>query len=151
MSAYPKEYFYKKIVMSKHYIENYYAEKIDVGNIANETHFSKFDFIRQFKKTYGKTPYNYLKFIRLNKACELLKDTNISVQEVCYNVGYESVSSFSGLFKKEFDFSPKEFRMRHNHRIKSIEREPLNYIPGCFAYKNGWKNSNFEEVELIQP
>jgi len=150
MNAYPKEYFYKKIVMSKHYIETYYAEKIDIGNIANETHFSKFDFIRQFKKTYGKTPYNYLKNIRLNKACELLKHTDTSVQEICYNVGYESVSSFSSLFKKEFEFSPIEFRIKQNLKTESIQQEPLKYIPGCFAFKNGWKNSNYEEVELIQ-
>jgi len=147
MNSYPKEYFYKKIVAAKLYIDKCYAENIDVENIAVEAHFSKFDFIRQFKNTYGRTPYNYLKQIRLNKASELLKSPEITVSEVCFSVGYDSLSSFSGLFKKEFGIPPKEFQNKHHQRAESISSKPLNHIPGCFAENKGWKKSNFEEVE----
>ena len=141
-----KAYFYRRIVMAKLFIDRSYAEAIDVDAIASEGAFSKHHFIRQFKKTYGKTPYNYLKAVRIDRACELLKDGQ-QVQDVCFAVGYDSLSSFSGLFKKSTGHSPTEFQALHAARAEGIAQKPLAYIPGCFADKNGWKNSNFEEVK----
>ena len=80
MNTYPKMYFYKRIVMAKLYIDRHYGEPIDVDNIASEACFSKFDFIRQFKKVYKKTPYNYLMSGRINQAMELLK-SNHAIQD----------------------------------------------------------------------
>jgi len=131
--TYPKAYFYKKIVSAKLYIDENYAEPIDVDQIASEACFSKFDFIRQFKRTYGKTPYNYLKTVRLTKAAELLKSSQRSIQDVCFSVGYTSLSSFSSLFKKEYSISPQKFQALHMERAKLIKSKPLNYIPGCFT------------------
>ena len=142
MDSYPKAYFYKKIVMAKLYIDTHFAEDIDVDNIANEAYFSKYDFIRQFKKVYKKTPYNYLKSVRINKAMELLK-SNHSVQDVCFDVGYSSLSSFSGLFKKETGMTPSAYQQAHAERAKLIESKPLNYVPGCFSEKKGWKKEQF--------
>lgn len=133
--------------MAKLYIDNHFADNIDIENVAIESHFSKFDFIRQFKRTYGKTPYNYLKKVRLSKAEELLKYSNLSIKEVCFSVGYSSISSFSGLFKKEIGIPPQEFKKAFEKRTDMIQHKPLKYIPGCFAEKNGWKKSNFKEVE----
>lgn len=147
MSAYPREYYYKKIVFAKLYIDTNYADSIDIENIANEALFTKFDFIRQFKKTYGVTPYNYLKKVRLRKADELLKSSNVSVRDVCFKVGYSSISSFSALFKKEFGAPPLKFQKDHLQKTSFIHNAPLNYIPGCFAESKGWKKSNFEEAQ----
>ncbi len=145
MSSHPKAYFYRKIVKAKLYIDALYAESIDVDDIASGGHFSKYDFIRQFKKVYQKTPYNYLKYVRINKAMELLHDGR-SISDACFDVGYESLSSFSGLFKKETGLSPSQYQKAYREREASIENQPLGYIPGCYSEKFNWKKSNFEEI-----
>src|SRR5690606_18560243 len=96
---YPKVYLYRRIVQAKLFIDSNYADKIDIDNISDEAFFSKFHFIRLFKKIYGKTPHQYLKFVRIKKAQQLLRTEN-SVSMVCFSVGFDSLSSFSGLFKR---------------------------------------------------
>src|ERR1700712_2071274 len=96
---YPKVYLYKRIVQAKLFIDDHFAEPIDLDNISDEAYFSKFHFIRLFKKVYGKTPYQYLTFVRIEKAIHLFQQ-NKTVSEVCFLVGFESISSFSGLFKR---------------------------------------------------
>lgn len=147
METYPKEYFYKKIVVAKLYMDKHFVESITIQNIANEARFSKFDFIRQFRKTYGLTPYNYLKRVRLKKASELLRHSDLSVKDICFSIGYDSISSFYGLFKNEFGSPPKEYQKECLEKANSIKNKPLNYVPNCFAENLGWKKSNFEEVK----
>jgi len=65
---YPKVYLYRRIVQAKLFIDRHFAEKIDLTNIAEEATFSKFHFIRLFKKVYGKPPHQYLISVRVEKA-----------------------------------------------------------------------------------
>src|SRR5882762_9987631 len=88
---YPKVYLYRRIVQSKLFIDRHYAKKIDLNNIADEAAFSKFHFVRLFKQAYAKTPYQYLTSVRIDNAKQLLK-TNTAVTEVCFAVGFESLS-----------------------------------------------------------
>lgn len=144
--TYPKVYLYRRIVQAKLFIDNNYADNIDIDNIADEAYFSKFHFIRQFKKIYGKTPHQYLTIVRIEKAMQLLR-TDIPVSEVCYSVGFESLSYFSGLFKRIVGLTPSAYRIHQQQIMIQILKTPLKFIPGCFADKNGWtKKSNFEEV-----
>lgn len=143
---YPKFNLYSRIVRAKLFIDNNYSEDIDIDNISDEAYFSKFHFIREFKKIYGKTPHQYLKAVRIEKSIQLLR-AEIPVSEVCYSVGFESLSSFSGLFKRIAGMTPSAY-LKQQQQIKAqVNNYPLKYIPGCFAKKNGWtKNSNFEEM-----
>ena len=146
MDQYPKAYLYRRIVQAKIFIDNNYANDIDVNNIADEAYFSKFHFIRQFKTIYGKTPHQYLKEVRIEKAMQLLQ-TNISVSEVCYSVGFESISSFSGLFKRIVGMTPSAYLTQQLQIKAQIIKTPLQFVPGCFADKIELeKKSNFEEV-----
>jgi AraC-like DNA-binding protein len=134
---YPKIYFYRRLVQAKLFIDAHYADNIDLGNIADEAYFSKFHFIRQFKNIYRKTPHQYLIFVRIEKAMELLK-TGVPVSEACYAVGFESLSSFSGLFKRITGITPSMYIVQHQKIKVQIAKSPLNFIPGCFAEKYGW-------------
>lgn len=134
---YPKIYFYRRLVQAKLYIDANYASKIDLDDIADEAYFSKYHFIRQFKNIYRKTPHQYLIFVRIEKAMELLK-TGVPVSEVCDAVGFESLSSFSGLFKRRAGTTPSEFLSQHQKLQTQIAQSPLSFVPGCFAEKNGW-------------
>ena len=140
---YPKLYFYRRLVQAKLFIDTHYADKIDLSNIADEAYFSKFHFIREFKSVYHKTPHQYLIFVRIEKAQELLK-TGITVSKTCYAVGFESLSSFSGLFKRMVGKTPSEYFVQHKKMKMQMVKSPLTFIPGCFAERNGWiKNQQF--------
>ncbi len=144
---YPKVYLYKRIVQAKLFIDTNFADKIDIDNISDEACFSKFHFIRLFKQIYGKTPYQYLTTVRIDNAV-LLFQKDKPVSDVCFAVGFESLSSFSGLFKKNVGVSPSTFLAQQQYRKQQIIKNPLNYISGCFAYQYGWtEHSNFEEVK----
>jgi AraC-like DNA-binding protein len=146
LEQYQKIYLYKRIVQAKLFIDNNFSQKIDLNNIADEAYFSKFHFIRLFKKIYGKTPHHYLTQVRIDHARQLLKD-DISISDVCCAVGFESLTSFTGLFKKSTGSTPSAFQQHQRKRKTEIAASPLNFVPNCFAQTFGWtKNSNFEEV-----
>lgn len=135
--AYPKIYLYKRIVQAKIFIDTNYNLDIDLDNISDEACFSKFHFIRLFKKAYGKTPHQYLTVVRIEKAVELLQSGQ-QVSEVCYAVGFDSVSSFSGLFKRIVGQSPSAYLAAHQQKKIQITLTPLAFVPGCFAFQHGW-------------
>jgi AraC-like DNA-binding protein len=127
-------------------MDNHFYEPIDLGNIADEAYFSKFHFIRLFKTIYGYTPHQYLIKVRIEKAKELLQENN-SVSQACFGVGFCSVSTFAGLFKKITKRSPSVYQQEYKKRLEQINSKPLQFIPGCFARQKGWtENSNFEEA-----
>lgn len=145
---YPKVYLYRRIVQAKIFIDEYYADDIDLDNISDEACFSKFHFIRLFKKIYGKTPHQYLIHVRIDKAANMLKNGG-SATEACYAVGFDSISSFSGLFRKIVGFSPSVYHAMHRQLKDEMVKTPLKFVPACFAHQHGWiKNSNFEEAPL---
>ena len=143
---YPKLYLYRRIVQSKLFIDNNYSQDIDVECISDQAFFSKFHFIRLFKSIYGKTPHQYLSHVRIEKAKQLLK-ADISVTEVCFAVGFDSVSSFIGLFKKVVGETPLVYKMRQHNLRAEVSIMPLKFIPSCFARRDGSpKKSNFQEA-----
>ncbi|WP_420398740.1 AraC family transcriptional regulator [Flagellimonas sp.] len=145
-TAYPKIYLYKRIVQAKLFIDNNFQDKIDLDNISDESHFSKFHFIRLFTKIYGKTPHKYLTSVRVQEAKEHLKK-GTPITETCFAVGFDSPSSFTGLFKRAVGLTPKAYQTQQLQRKEEIAEKPLKFIPNCFAQAKGWsENSNFQEV-----
>lgn len=135
---FPKVYLYRRIVYAKLFIDNHFAEKIDLSNIADEAFFSKYHFIRLFSSIYKKTPHQYLSFTRIEKAKQLLAK-GMPAAQVCYSVGFESVSSFTGLFKRATGQTPSDYRLKQQQKTMAMAKTPLNFVPNCFAEKNGWK------------
>ena len=145
---YPKGYLYKRIVQAKLFIDKNYAGNVDLDNIADEAAFSKFHFTRLFKKIYGKTPHQYLTVVRIEKAILLLR-ANQPVSEVCDAVGFESLSSFSGLFKRIVGTSPSVFLAQQQQIKIQVLKTPFKFVPGCYIHQYGLdKNSNIEEGVL---
>ena len=143
MEQYPKIYLYRRIVQAKLFIDEHFGDNIDLDNIADEAFFSKFHFIRLFKTIYRTTPHKYLIVVRIEKAKMLLQN-DITVSEVCYSVGFDSVSSFTGLFKRIAGITPSAYQQQQANLRADIAKTPLKYIPNCFAENKGWtNNSNF--------
>lgn len=128
--TYPRSLFYRKVVAAKMYLDCHFAESINIDDIASEASFSKYDFIRQFKKTYGYTPYRYLIRLRMEAAARLLAD-GVSVQQVCFDVGYDSISSFSTLFRKYHGITAKKYQIQQKERKESLLNTPRAHVPGC--------------------
>jgi len=105
-----KVLLYQRLSMAKLWIEKYYGEEINIQQASDIAMINKHHFLRLFKKAFGITPHQFLIETRIREATYLLKRTDKSVSEICYSVGYESVSSFGNLFKKRLGKTPIEYR-----------------------------------------
>ncbi|MCG8575395.1 MAG: AraC family transcriptional regulator [Flavobacteriales bacterium] len=133
----PKMYLYKRIVEAKLFIDRNYAQKIELENISSEASFSKYHFLRLFKQAYGKSPHQYLTEVRISAAKRLLEKGD-AVGDVCYAVGFDSIPSFTRLFKKQMGISPKQFSLAQQKTAEQKAKQPFQFIPNCFAESNGW-------------
>ena len=105
-----QRYHYVQIRQSKAFMDEYYSGRIDLKDMAAKASMSRFHFIRIFQRIYGVTPRQYLRDIRISKAKELLKD-GFSVTQTCFEVGYESITTFSSAFKRGTGYTPKKYQM----------------------------------------
>jgi AraC-like DNA-binding protein len=134
---YPKVYLYKRIVQAKLFIDNNFTDNIDLNNISDEAYFSKFHFIRLFKNAYGKTPHQYLTSVRIEKAKQMFQHGK-TVSFTCNALSFESLGSFSRLFKQITGISPSAYIMQQNERKSQTIALRLSFIPNCFARNYGW-------------
>jgi len=112
---YSNVYLTKQVIQAKYFIDNNFSNNITLEDICKAGYISKYHLIRSFKKLYGKTPNQYLILVRINKAKELLRKDN-SVLEVCFAVGFDSPTTFAGLFKKLVGSSPRSFKKLLNKK-----------------------------------
>jgi len=102
-----------------------YARPLDVAALARAALMSTAHFSRQFRATYGETPYAYLMTRRIERAKALLRRGDLSVTEVCLEVGCTSLGSFSARFTELVGETPTAYRARDHAGLASV--------PGCVA------------------
>jgi len=90
-------------------LENF-KKPVDLETVAGLAHMSKTAFCRFFRKSTGKTYFDFLKEIRLGHACKLLQESDLSIHQVGYYCGYESMSNFNKQFKELFATTPLKYR-----------------------------------------
>lgn len=100
-----------------HYLENNYFHHIDIATFAENFGFSRAYFSSLFAKKTGETPYDYLTKIRIEKAKLYLIESNYSIEEIAYSVGFNSLQRFSELFKKRVGVSPLLYRKQFTNRV----------------------------------
>src|SRR4051812_47172142 len=100
-----------------------YSEPLDVRAVAAVAHISPAHFSRCFRSVFGETPHRYLQRRRIERSMFLLRETQRSVTEVCFDVGFTSLGTFSRTFRAIVGKSPTEYRMRADVRP----------VPNCFA------------------
>lgn len=101
------------IYIVERYCRENYMRQISLEELIELVHYNKTSLLQRFREVYGTTPRNYIIQIRLQKARELLTDTDYSVSEISDQVGFTSVHYFSRFFKEKEKYSPLEYRMRH--------------------------------------
>lgn len=122
---------YQRIAAAKVYIDTNYQESIDLDEISQQAFLSRFHFHRLFTRIYRRTPHQHLTRTRIDKAKELLAE-NKPVTEVCNEVGFESIGSFSMLFKKEIGYPPQYYRNMAWLKKQKAKEQPKAFIPHCF-------------------
>lgn len=97
------------------FIDANYSKDLSLDDIVEVSEVSKYHFIRLFSKTMKKTPIQYVTKIRLEKAVELLHSTELSIQEIAQQTGFQSANYFSKVFKQYFSISPGKYRHSKGH------------------------------------
>ena len=100
----------RHLLRAKDLIDARYREPLDVPALAAAARLSAAHFSREFRRSFGETPHQYLLTRRLERAAELLRNTDRSVSDICLNVGLTSVGSFTTSFGRAYGMSPTAYR-----------------------------------------
>ena len=107
---------YRRLHRAKDFIDSNFCQKITLQRMAGVACLSLHHFLRLFKQTFGQTPHQYLTWKRLRSVENLLLKTEEPITKICLEVGFESLSSFSTLFRRHTGVSPREFRLRKTRK-----------------------------------
>lgn len=113
--------------LARRFLDRSYATPITIEQLSREVALSPYYLIRLFRRIYRRTPHQYLVGLRIAKAKELLSNSDLSITDICANVGFESLGSFSALFSKIVGISPSAYR-----RSSQTMRQSA-YIPLCLC------------------
>jgi AraC-like DNA-binding protein len=114
-------------------IRDCYTEQIMLADCAAEAGLSPWHLLRSFRDLFGETPKEYVTRLRLERARDLLTVTDRSVTEVCFDVGFTSLGTFSVLFKRHMGLSPITFRRQVRRLVRVPGCPPWAFIPFCYA------------------
>jgi AraC-like DNA-binding protein len=103
----------RHLLRAKDLMDARYHEPLEVPALARAAHLSPAHFSREFRRAFGETPHQYLLTRRLERAAELLRNTDYSVAQICFAVGLTSVGSFTTSFGRAFGLSPTAYRAAH--------------------------------------
>ncbi len=104
------EDFNRRLLRARDAMDRAYAEPLNVGAIAAVAHVSEAHFIRSFRATFGETPHHYLQRRRVERSMFLLRETDRSVTDICLDVGFMSLGTFSRTFRDIVGETPSDYR-----------------------------------------
>lgn len=120
----PTEARNRLMLRARDAMDREFDRELDVSALARTVGMSDAHFIRTFKDVFHETPHRYLQRRRVERAMYLLRETGRSVTDVCFDVGFNSLGTFSRTFKDIVGISPTSFRQRWS---------PVAAVPTCFA------------------
>jgi AraC-like DNA-binding protein len=103
----------RHLLRARDLVDARYREALDVPTLARAAHLSPAHFSREFRRTFGETPHQYLLTRRLERAAALLRHTDWPVADICFAVGLRSVGSFTTSFGQAFGLPPTAYRSAH--------------------------------------
>jgi len=122
---------HQQVRLARRLLDRNYDAAITIEDLSREVALSPFYLIRAFRQVYQQTPHQYLVGRRIARAKELLRNSDLSITEICVTVGYESLGSFSTLFRKVVGISPSAYR------ASSQPTANPGYIPLCVCLLHG--------------
>jgi AraC-like DNA-binding protein len=103
----------RRLLRARDAMDRAYAQPLDVPALAAVSHLSESHFIRSFRATFGETPHRYLQRRRVERSMFLLRETDRSVTDVCFDVGFTSLGTFSRTFREIVGETPSDYRSSH--------------------------------------
>jgi AraC-like DNA-binding protein len=117
----------RRMLRARDAIDRAFARPLEVPALARVAHVSPAHFSRQFRSTFGETPHRYLQRRRVERAMELLRETDRPVTEICFDVGFNSLGTFSRTFHAIVGAPPTAYRARFDGNGAALR------IPACWA------------------
>ena len=108
-------------------------QPVSIRYVAREAAMSPFHFIRQFTAVFGETPHQFRTRARVDRARKLLALSDYSVTDVCMEIGFSSLGSFSALFAERFGEPPSRYRRRLRSVMSAPGIFPPQLQPGCLS------------------
>ncbi len=106
-----REELYRRLHRGRDFLDSSYARPVNVAMAADAANMSPYHFHHMFQRAFRQTPNRFLQERRLDAARRLLLATDSDVTSICLDVGFQSLGSFSSLFRRRYGFSPRDFRM----------------------------------------
>jgi AraC-like DNA-binding protein len=103
----------RRLLRARDAMDRAYAEPLDVRAVAAVAHVSVAHFSRSFRDVFGETPHRYLQRRRVERAMFLLRETDRSVTEICFDVAFTSLGTFSRTFREIVGETPSGYRRGH--------------------------------------
>jgi AraC-like DNA-binding protein len=103
----------RRLLRARDAMDRAYAEPLDVRSVAAVAHISAAHFIRRFRRVFGETPHRYLQRRRVERSMFLLRETDRSVTDICFDVGFTSLGTFSRTFRQIVGETPSAYRQGH--------------------------------------
>src|SRR3712207_3527169 len=120
----------RRLLRARDAMDPSYADALDIEALARSVHLSRAHFIRSFRDTFGETPHRYLQRRRIERAMAFLRETDRPVTDICFDVGFESLGTFSRTFRAIVGASPSAYREREQAAPRAAIRAG---VPGCMA------------------
>ncbi len=125
----------RQLCRVRDWMRDCFEEPLRLDDLSAEASLTSWHFLRAFRDTFGETPHDFMTRIRLERAKELLTVTNRSVTEICFDVGFTSLGSFSTLFRRQVGLSPAQFRRQVRAWVTVPGRHPWTFIPVCYWHR----------------
>jgi len=124
------EDFNRRLLRARDAMDRAYDEPLNVRAVAAVAHVSEAHFIRSFRAVFGETPHRYLQRRRVERSMFLLRETERSVTDICLDVGFSSLGTFSRMFREIVGETPSGYRMGHGpivapHCVQLAAMRPL--------------------------
>ena len=103
----------RRVLRARDAMDRAYFEPLDVRAVASVAHLSRAHFIRCFRAVFGETPHRYLQRRRVERSMFLLRETDRSVTDICFDVGFTSSGTFSRTFREIVGETPSDYRVGH--------------------------------------
>ena len=134
---------FRRLCRGRDFLAAEYNSRVLLQHAAREACLSEFHFHRLFHATFGETPHEFLTRLRMDRAKQMLASER-GVTEVCFEIGYESLGTFSTKFRAQFGHSPVEFQ-REVRRIFGYSAPwRILMIPECFLHSPAAEISSTE-------
>jgi len=103
----------RRLLRARDAMDRAYAEPLDVRAVAAVAHISPAHFSRCFRSVFGETPHRYLQRRRVERSMFLLRETDRTVTDICFDVGFTSLGTFSRTFREIVGETPSSYRVGH--------------------------------------